>query len=162
MALPDSVQSTAYTAIVNILQADPVLSANLKTLMTWTGEEPISASSDNTPYVRLTPAPAPGQRWNSTTFVPEPLLIEVETAVEGQDVRAAMDLWEAIMRALFPTDQADFVVVWGQLAAAGVKLITPVQGSATVKKDATGLYVTGKGSLKVDLALVLKNYGPAC
>ena len=157
MALPDSVQSLAYTAIVNTLQADPVLSANLKTLMTWTGETPIPPASDNTPYVRLTPKPMPVQKWPSTCFVREDLTIDVETVCDGSDIRAGMDVWQAILRALFPLDQDQFGLVWGQLAGAGVKLITPTVGAVGVVQNSTGLTVQGKGTLRVDLALNLKN-----
>lgn len=157
MALPDSVQSIAYTAIVDMIGADPVIAANSVTLLTWTGEKPTPPGSSNLPFVRITPKPAPAQDWKNPCFARQDLILEVETVVEGNDVRLGMNLWEALLRALFPIDQDEFNQVWGQLVGAGVKVIHPTQGSWGVKTTSTGQTVVGSGTLRVDLAMNLKN-----
>lgn len=157
MAFPKSEQNLAFSALILAIKNDPVMRRELKTLQTWTGERPIPPATGDLPYLRLKPRSAPNQDWANPCWVRQDLLIDVETVCDGSDVRAAMDLWRAVLSAIFPADQDSFIAVWGRLKAAGINTIHPVQGPVDVKETSTGLTVVGTGQLRLDIAVGLKN-----
>lgn len=120
--LPPGVRAAVFRAIVQRLQTDPVLHGAVKTWMTWSSN-PLDRSDATLglmPAVRLTPQIGPTD-WYTPDSMLGPLQIKVEMNVEGIDADDPLNLWEAIERALYPTDRADELAWEASLRAAGAE-----------------------------------------
>lgn len=101
LALPSSPWTRAFRAIVRILETDPALRAAGVTILSWQGTPGEADASPRPPEIRLTPASG-GAQWITEGQHEIPLGITVDLAVRGTCVDDLMNLWWAVMNALYP------------------------------------------------------------
>lgn len=151
---PDA-RVNAFRTIADTLLYDPGLEALVKTWRTWDGssESGQPPALGQLPWVRLTPRPGPSG-WSSTGgYHDSPLLITVETAVEGLDWDDSARLWAQIEAALFPaTGASELTAVY---AAAGINALTIEQPAIGINDpDVAGadqIIYSLPGLIRVDL-----------
>lgn len=121
----DCIETTVFRLLVARLQADPVLSREIKasSFRAWTGEP--SESADITvsqmPALRMTPVPA-GSEWDSPNEQMETFVVEVELWVPGTCVDDALNAWSAVRDALYPAAGTADDQAWrAKLRAAGCR-----------------------------------------
>jgi len=94
-----------FRAIDRQLRTDPTLKAAGVTIRSWSGEPGDTGppSVAMCPWIRLTPKAGVGSGdWESEGWQRADLTIAIETAVAGTHCDPLMDLWWAIVLALFP------------------------------------------------------------
>lgn len=118
--LPQSERAAVFRALARILRADPVLSAAVKTWISWEGE-PADARDlalGMAPAIRLTPTGA-GDDWKSPNTVVGPLFVNCEMLTAGFNVDDQANLWRAIAAAIYAPTGTTFEAIQAQLRAAG-------------------------------------------
>lgn len=152
LALPRSVHSAVFLAVVAILKADPTLARFVKTWVVWDGtlDNLALPTLAECPWVSITPVADPS-RWETVGQHNSALSLKVEVRLEGSRVTDAMDAWGAIKAALFPDDQS----VLQKLEAAGGLGYQISQPSYGVGPDpeGDGVMMAGDGMLKVLILL---------
>lgn len=102
--LPDAPETTAFRALVGVLEADQTLQSLGTRIASWTGgpddlEEPTGLQ----PYLMLTPSGLASD-WETEGQHRMPMSIGVLAVVAGTAVDEAMNFYAAVRRALFPVD----------------------------------------------------------
>lgn len=108
--LPKGVRSTVFERLVNQLKLDPVLSRIVKRWNVWDKPFATAASAGTEVEIQLTPRPGPSD-WFTPGEQAGDLVIQVDLWAPGDKkgqyhAADALDLWEAIERALYPADKA--------------------------------------------------------
>lgn len=163
MTKRDSIIADAWDWFVTLLRSDAVLRSVLTSPeRVWAGlgerwDRDDRPSDAQVPCVRLRPSPGPSDWSNAGTGSPArpahscPINIEVETWVKGTDVRASMELWEAIHVAMYPTDSTARTAVQTAMKAAHItnmRITRPAWGSAV-----DGEFIRGTGSITLEMRL---------
>lgn len=119
--LPPSPRTLVFRRIVLQLRNDPVLRRTLKTVLAWEGgpNEARDLVVANAPGIRLTPSCGPDM-WAFPDAQRGWLFINVDMLVPGTDVGDTLDLWHAIIRALYPRDFAAQLAFQKELRDLGV------------------------------------------
>lgn len=94
-----------FRAVDRQLRTDPNLNAAGVTIRSWNGEpgDMAGPSAAVCPWIRITPKARSGSGdWESEGWQRADLTIAIETAVAGTNCDLLMDLWWAIVLALFP------------------------------------------------------------
>lgn len=104
--LPRGVRSAVYRRIVEQLRTDPVLSNVVKTWETWDRpSEPQIDAITTAPALRVMPVLG-SVAWYSPDAQFGPLQLRYELYLEGVDGCDALDVQDALERAIYPADIA--------------------------------------------------------
>lgn len=99
--LDDSPFSRVWLETVAILQADPTLDRVVKTWIVPDGEIDPTEMSTAYPLIRLDPAMAPMAVWSEDSHAGD-LIINVRLGIRSYDATDRLNLWAALMYALYP------------------------------------------------------------
>lgn len=105
--LPTCFPVAIFRRIDHRLRNDPVLHRTVNTWMSWEGgpDDRTPPSIAQTPCVQLTPMAGEGNPWAASTLT-GPLRITVDMEIQGSCVDDMINLWFAVMRAIYAADQA--------------------------------------------------------
>lgn len=129
---PAGDRSLAFRKLCAWLKNHPHLaSGRVKTWRAWEGLGTIEAADPEIaecPWVRLTPITAPASRAhlpisNQGQVFDSPLVIKIETAVEGSRFDNSDQLWTALESVLFPPPGSDVEELRELLKSAGIREI---------------------------------------
>ena len=145
LTLPEDDRTIVFREFCYMLQDDPDLFEVL-TWVTWEGEpgESEAPTPEVCPWVRLTPMADESGRRTSERFS-APMLITIETAVEGSDVADSINLWGAIETAIFTWVQealADFGVAW-------IEVLKPTYGIPEPNKASEEIIYPEPGQVRL-------------
>lgn len=153
MAIPKSPHSVAYEAILKVLESDPVLKANRIAIVARDGGKtcwPPAKGGVPAVFVQIDSTP---WGWETEGEHDAPLTISLTLAVaQGQGDSAILDLWGAILAAIFPsiTREADHARVQGILGPTAISQITAIQAPGCREQ---GDVLLGEGKLAVQIYL---------
>lgn len=125
---PSGDRSLAFRKLVSWLKNHPHL-GKVRTWRTWEGVGSIEAADPEIaecPWVRLTPITAPASRAHvpgspNLHVFDSPLVIKIETAVQGSRFDNSDQLWSAIESVLFPPPGGDVEKLRELLKGAGIR-----------------------------------------
>jgi hypothetical protein len=118
--LPPSPVRRVYREIVRTLQADATLDRAVRTWRVWDGRDKVlEVSRAQCPALMLTPTGG-AERGRGATGYQGALLIDVRLAVPGTNWDDLADLWYAVQKALYPTDDTTSTAIRVALDALGV------------------------------------------
>ncbi len=105
LALSDSIETTAFRAVVKVLQSDPTLKRVGVHWGAWddTDEDMREISPALCPYVELSPSPG-DTGWSEENQHKTNFNIDIFVTVAGSCADDVLNLWGAIRSALFPLD----------------------------------------------------------
>jgi hypothetical protein len=158
LKLPTWPPTAVFRAIVHRLKADPVLQRVIPpgSWLTWDGDpranHPLPKTS---PAIRLTPTTGANAWWSPQAQV-GPLLIAVELSVSTSCVDDVMNLWGAIVRAIYtgdvPGEAAFSVVLQGLGAHTGMITFSLPAFDHSPEADGAGMFVA-TGQMKLDIRI---------
>jgi len=117
--LPTDPRTAVWRLIVARLQADPALSAAIRTWLVWdgSGDDNTDITAARGPALRLYPVPEP-MTWFDESSQTGGLTVAVDAGIPGHDAEDVLNLQGAIESALYPPGAAGDL--WrAQLVAAG-------------------------------------------
>ena len=105
-----SPRTSVFRKIVGYIRNDPTIRRIVRptSIRAWDGlpQDAQPFAPEITPAIRLTPTAA-ADTWWTPGATRGPLFINVEMLVKGTNVDDVMDLWWAIVRAIYPAAQSD-------------------------------------------------------
>ena len=141
LKLPESPYASVFRAIEKTLRNDPTLKTAVQptSWRTWEGKpaDKQAVPLTGAPGIRLTPDPGADQWWSPDAAVGT-LTIHCELFVRGLCIDDVLNLWWAVVRALYPVDQTTKLAIQAALVAAGAEtgLVTFVKPAADVSAEA--------------------------
>lgn len=120
LGLPQAERTAVFRAVVGILKADPVLKGQVKTLLSWEGKPTDAADLvlGMAPAIRLTPTGGP-DGWMSPNTVVGDLYINFEMLTASYLVDDLMNLWRAVVAAIYDPSSTSFTAIQATLRNAG-------------------------------------------
>jgi hypothetical protein len=152
--LQKSPRSKVFRAIVKILEHDRVLSNVIKpeAFRSWSGgsKENLEFTFALAPALRLTPANTEEHFWAPNAMVGQ-LFINCEMLVAGTNVDDVNDLWYAIERAIYPTNnmQANIPTLQAAGAHSGIVLFS----QPAYDPEPQDKFFAAIGQMKVDVRI---------
>lgn len=104
LALPDSQEYRIYSALCDRLTRDPVLKRVVKVFDFWDEKRAEPIGSQDAPYVGLFVSGNNDSLVVSYDKTETNLYLDVLLVVDGTNARDALNLWDAVRKALFPAD----------------------------------------------------------
>lgn len=122
LKLPTCEHLDVFDVLVSVLQADGAVRRTVKTWRTWTGDttDADEWTADMCPGVRLTPTVL-DDGWYSPESLKGRMVVDVEIALSGTNLRNAALVWRAIKRAFYPAVSADQLAIRARLREAGAE-----------------------------------------
>jgi hypothetical protein len=121
LKLSESPHSRVYRELVAILKADGALKGAIKTWKVGDGE-PRDAQAEpsvgNAPFLELSPV-SQAMDWRDERSHRSPLAVQVTLTVPGTCYLDGFDLWHAVVKAVFPDDNAAREAIRLRLRQAG-------------------------------------------
>ena len=144
--IPPSKHRKVFRVIDDALRAASGLRLAKVTIQSWTGERDDSAPPTDSkgPWIRLTPVAEPSAV-ETENLTDSPLGILLEVFVAGTNADDAMDLWGAVVAALFPNDRS----VQNAIEAAGGYGLAVRQPSFGVQGPPDSVGMLGAGRITV-------------
>jgi hypothetical protein len=120
LKLPTCEHLDTFDVCVSVLKADYAVRSLVKTWRTWTGDPADAAewTADQCPGIRLTPAVV-DEGWMTPDSLKGRLVVDVELALAGTNLRNHALVWRAIKRAFYPAADAERTAIAGRLRTAG-------------------------------------------
>lgn len=100
MNLPDSPWSRAYRGVVQLIKTDPRLKTAGVTVLAMDGKKRSLPVESNLPWIRISTIDE-SSAWRSEKSHDAPLGLVVEVAVASNDVCDLLNLWWAVVRAIY-------------------------------------------------------------
>jgi hypothetical protein len=145
---------TVFRLFESTLKADETLRRIFKTWRSWEGipEDRLEVDVSQCPAIRLTAVEGPDARFGPEGFRGD-LRVTIEIAVPGTDLDDLMDVYWAVRRAIYPTDQAARQAISKALVDAGSYTGEPVfdQAYYAAATDKDYGFLAGVGSCTIDL-----------
>lgn len=156
LGVPRGIRSTVFRMIEARLKADATLGGVVAKWYTWDGS-PESASGlavIPTPSVRLTPALGP-VTWYGPAEQGGMLQVKIDLLTRTLNADDPLDLWEAIERAIYPSDRTDELAWEQSLRDAGgwtgqISLTQP-----TTMQQADENQILSSGTIEIEIHRIL-------
>lgn len=153
LKLPTCEHLDVFDVLVSVLKADGTLGRTVKVWRTWAGDPSDVAdwTADQCPGVRLTPS-IEDTGWFSPESLKGRLVVDVEIATTGTNLRNPALLWRAIKRALYPESRTETQAIQARLRDAGAMphLVFFAPGlQYTPAADGAVIVATGRLSVQV-------------
>lgn len=148
---PKSPWSRAFEDFCRVLQTDPLLKSVIKTWQVWDGRrDPQTApTAASLPRCEIRLAPA-SSGWETEGQHAAPLSVDVELIVPSLDARDLLDLWWAVVKAVYPDDSGRRAEVARMETEAKVQL-TMTQHLTQWEPVAGLTALVGSGQFLMDL-----------
>lgn len=156
--LPPSPHRLVYRVVEQILRNDPTLRTTVRTWSTWNGSalDRVSPGLASCPFIQLAPMSGPDEFYGPSGMA-STLLVHVGIATPGTNADDLFDLYQAVRRALYPTDNAARVAIRRELVTAGALHDDEpwfTQGRFGLALDDDGAFLVGQGQLTLKLRTI--------
>jgi len=122
--LPDSPRTAVFILLAEVIRNDPLIRSVCKeTSLRFLDGDPREKNElglDQAPAMRFTVSTGPDEWWQPESFK-GPLVINVEMLVKGFNQLDVQNLWWALVRAIYPKDQATKLAIQKRLVSAGAE-----------------------------------------
>ena len=156
--LPTSPRTSVFRALDKILRNDPVLQRTVRpqAFRSWSGNsyDSVDFTLAMAPCLRLTPSNGP-EVWKFPDAFVGPLFIKVEMLVAGYDVDDVLNLWWAIEKALYPSDNVAKSANISTLQAAGAYTGLAEFTQPAFDDSPENKFFAAYGQIKIDVLLQL-------
>jgi hypothetical protein len=160
LALRDAPEFLAKEAIVRLLRQSPPLAGQVKTILSYDGDDLDDADPDNLPrpFLRLRAWPGPSA-WFAAGQHRFPVMFSFELGVDGTADRDILKLWHAVRTVLSPTKPSPWQdanpgqTVLQVMLAAGLTTWEFLEAAYQVKTPGKGMnrYMYGTGLMQGQL-----------
>lgn len=151
-------EEAAYLAFLSRLQNDPALQRLVKTWVIWDGD-PADAeppSSDMTPWIRITPSPAPTEWLVQNGYMGElqvPIVLDLELSIADLSAIARMRFWHLVRSAAMPSDPVARPAASAAMAAVGVNNVLNPKSGYGIDSTVDGNLIISKAQFVLNLTV---------